>query len=352
APGRTWEEIVTGTKPDASPEEPDRRQGLPNKVTSQLTSKVTTKVTATVSAGKARVEGTPAADLATDLKDADLINKAMNFAALVLMIFFPFIITLASLSPLNHGGAAAVIVRKMGLSGEAAADVEKLFNSQGGDVVVNGWTFMGVVWLVVGGIALSAALEAIYREIWALPSAGLRGFAGQLIWIALLLVSGTVQVLLGDALTGTTVGQICYGVLAFLVLVAFLWVGGRVLLLGRLTWRQMLPTAVFTSIGLTGLGLFSRLFFSASIVSNDRIYGEIGVVFILLSWLIGIGVVITGGAIVGSWYVAREFSFLRWLRRVLGRSARPNGGDDGPGSTDAGTSATAAGSPAPTQPAP
>ncbi len=37
------------------------------------------------------------------------------------MIFFPFVITLASLSPLNHSGAAAFIVRKMGLSGEAAA---------------------------------------------------------------------------------------------------------------------------------------------------------------------------------------------------------------------------------------
>lgn len=351
---------MSDMKPDASSGKPGRGRGLPSKVTS----KVTTKVTSTVTAGKSRVEGTPAADLATDLKDADLINKAMNFAALVLMIFFPFVITLSSLSPLNHGGAADVIVRKMGLSGQAAADVEKLFNTSGGDVVVNGWTFMGFVWLVIGGIALSAALEAIYREIWALPSAGLRGFAGQILWLAVFLVCATIQTLLGDALTDSTIGQVCYAVLAFLVLVTFLWVGARVLLLGKLTWHQLLPTAVFTAIGLTGLGFFSKLFFSSSIVSNERIYGSIGVVFIILSWLIGIGVVVTGGAIVGSWYVAREFSFLRWLRRVLGRGSRPAGQDPAPGGVGTGTDprngsdgsngsdGTDPGSPAPTRQAP
>ena len=63
---------MTGTKPDAIPEEPDRNPGRPRKVTSQITSKVTTKVSATVAAGKTRVEGTPAADLAVDLKDGEL----------------------------------------------------------------------------------------------------------------------------------------------------------------------------------------------------------------------------------------------------------------------------------------
>ena len=87
----------------------------------------------------------------------------------------------------------------------------------------------------------------------------------------------------------------------------------------------MLPTALFTAIGLSGLGFFSKVFFSSSIVSNQKIYGEIGVVFIILSWLIGIGVVITGGAIIGSWYVARDFSFLRWVRQIFGRRTEADG---------------------------
>ena len=123
---------------------------------------------------------------------------------------------------------------------------------------------------------------------------------------------------LGTVLTGNLVGQLFYGVLAFLLLVGFFWAGARLLTLGRLSWPQLRPTAIFTAIGLTGLGVVSRVVFSASIVSNDKIYGSIGVVFIILSWLIGIGVVITGGAIVGAWYVGANLSFIRGVRRALG----------------------------------
>jgi len=76
-------------------------------------------------------------------------------------------------------------------------------------------------------------------------------------------------------------------------------------------------------------------------------------VFIILSWLIGIGVVMTGGAIIGSWYVARDFSFLRWVRRVFRRGTEADGtpeatdGRDGGGGGGAGE--PDAGSPAPTQ---
>jgi len=31
-------------------------------------------------------------------------------------------------------------------------------------------------------------------------------------------------------------------------------------------------------------------------------YGSIGVVFIIPSWLIGVGVVVMGGAVMGAWY--------------------------------------------------
>ena len=298
----------------------------------KIPSHVQSKVTAGVQAGKQRIEGTPAKDLLSQLKDADLINEAMMFAALVLMVFFPFLITVAALGPLNQNGAADILIRKMGLSGEAAAAVQALFRPNGG-TSVTGWTVMGVVWLVVGGVTLAASLQIIYQRIWALPSVGWRGFGAQLIWLALLVVFGGVQMGLGNVMTGSTVGQVCYGVLVFVGLILFVWVSGRLLTLGRLTWRQLRPSAVFTAIGLTGLGVFSKLLFSPSIVSNNDEYGPIGVVFIILSWLIGIGVVITGGAIVGAWYVGADLSFVRGVRRLLGRRDRQPGvgTDHGPG---------------------
>jgi membrane protein len=274
----------------------------------------TEKVIATVRAGRARVKGTRAEDLATRLHEADLINQAMNLAALTLMIFFPFVITVAAFSPLHHGGAADLIIRRMGLDPEAAAAVERLFTPRGG-TVITGWTAMGVVWLILGGLSLAASLQSIYARVLELEPAGLRGILGQLLWLAGLVAFFAATTALGAVLTGTVVGQIGYGVLVTAGLLLFLWAGTRVLTMGRLGWRTARPIAVFTTIGMIGLGVVGRLYFSASIVANERTYGQIGVVFVILSWLIGVGVVLAGGAVVGGWYADAGMSVLATLRR-------------------------------------
>jgi membrane protein len=61
-----------------------------------------------------------------------------------------------------------------------------------------------------------------------------------------------------------------------------------------------LPTAIVTGIAVTGLQGFSALFFSSSLISGYRQYGEIGTIFTLLSYFIGLSVVLIGGAIVGA----------------------------------------------------
>ena len=50
---------------------------------------------------------------------------------------------------------------------------------------------------------------------------------------------------------------------------------------------------------MTGLGVFSALVFSGQIVSSDTDYGSIGVMMVLLSYLIALGVCIHLGAVAG-----------------------------------------------------
>ena len=71
---------ASGSRTQAQEDERQHSRNMPSQVQS--------KVTAGVQAGKQRIEGTPAKDLLSQLKDADLINEAMMFAALVLMVFF------------------------------------------------------------------------------------------------------------------------------------------------------------------------------------------------------------------------------------------------------------------------
>jgi len=262
-----------------------------------------------------RTRGSVLGDLAARLREGDLINGAMNLAALILMMFFPFFIALSAASPLSGGGAADIIIRRMGLNEEAARAVERLFTPRGG-TVVSGWTVVGVLWLILGGLSLAAAVQVVYVRVFRLTSPGLRGLPAQAVWLGGLIVFLVVTTSLGALLTRTVPGQVCYGLIATVLLGLFLWAGVRLLTGGRLGWRAACPTALFTTIGLTGLGLVSRLVFSASIVSNERTYGSIGVVFTILSWLIGFGVVLIGGAIVGTWYAETDLSIADSLRRL------------------------------------
>ena len=278
-----------------------------------------------------KVEQTQVGALAARLKSADLINQGMTFAALVLLVFFPTAITLAALSPDNSEGAGTFVIRSMGLSGDAAAAVERLFAPHGG-TVLSGWTLMSAVWLVVGALALAGSLQGIYVRIWGLDSPGLRGVGAQALWVCSLVVLAAALTGLGKVLTGSVIGQVGYGCLFVAGSFLFIWFSIR-LLGGGLGWRRLLPTAVFTTIGLLGLGGFSMIFFSSSIVSNDKSYGSIGVVFIILSWLIGVGVVVMGGAVMGAWYEAAGLSFTRGVRRLSGKGGN-SGGKQSPAQAD------------------
>lgn len=89
------------------------------------------------------------------------------------------------------------------------------------------------------------------------------------------------------------------GAVASLSAVLFLWWSQHLLLGGRIRWRALLPGAVATVVGLLGLRIFSALVFSPLIASNAVAYGPVGTVLVVESWLLGVGVVIFGGALVG-----------------------------------------------------
>ncbi|MEU7606974.1 ribonuclease BN, partial [Streptomyces sp. NPDC041003] len=86
----------------------------------------------------------------------------------------------------------------------------------------------------------------------------------------------------------------------------------RLLLGGRVRWRALVPGAVATSLGLLGLRIFSQLVFSPLIASNAVTYGPFGTLLVVQSWLVGVGFVVYGGALVGR--LVHEHLTLRRLR--------------------------------------
>jgi membrane protein len=114
-----------------------------------------------------------------------------------------------------------------------------------------------------------------------------------------------VEVLVGRQV-GPAGGHVVIYLAEFVVAVVFWWWSVHVLLLGQFGWRELFPVGVATGICLTGLSVVSSFAFSSSIVSNEKSYGPIGVVMTLLSYVIGLAVVLHIGAVAGRMWSERH----------------------------------------------
>jgi hypothetical protein len=95
-------------------------------------------------------------------------------------------------------------------------------------------------------------------------------------------------------------------VVAFFVALVF-WSWTIFLLLrGRIGPRAVIPGGVATAVCVTGLSVFSYLFFSGYLISNYNDYGGLGVVMVVLSYFIGLGVCVHLGAVFGAMWNERH----------------------------------------------
>jgi membrane protein len=224
--------------------------------------------------------------------DLELGSRSLGFAALGFLTLVPLLIIVSSADPEHGRGFAQWLGEGLGVSRVSREQVEQLFIRPG--QALRTTTAFGLAALAVFGLTFGAAVQTGYEKVWGLPSARWWARWRHVVWLAVLtgylFVSATTT-LRREPPAGVAV--------ASLSAVLFLWWSQRMLLGGRIRWRALLPGAVVTVIGLLGLRVFSRLVFSPLIASNAVTYGPVGTVLVIQSWLVGVGVVVFGGALVG-----------------------------------------------------
>ncbi|MET9931676.1 MULTISPECIES: YhjD/YihY/BrkB family envelope integrity protein [unclassified Streptomyces] len=246
----------------------------------------------------------------------ELMHRAMGFAALSLLTLVPLLIVVAAADLARGQGFARWLVQGLGVTEVSQEEVEQLFGRPG--QALQRTTAFGLAALAAFGVTFGSAVQTGYERVWDLPTARWHTMWRHVVWLAVLVAALLVFVAFpapenAPALTtavialGDTLGT-------FL----FFWWSQRFLLCGRIRWRALLPGAVLTALGLLGLRIFSQLVFSPLIASNAVTYGQFGTVLVLQSWLVGVGFVVYGGALVGR-LVHEDL-----VRRRL-RSLRPNG---------------------------
>ncbi|WP_225802937.1 YhjD/YihY/BrkB family envelope integrity protein [Streptomyces sp. NK15101] len=242
----------------------------------------------------------------------ELMHRAMGFAALSLLTLVPLLIVVAAADLASGQGFARWLVQGLGVSEVSQEEVERLFGQPG--QALQRTTAFGLAALAAFGVTFGSAVQTGYERVWDLPTARWHTMWRHVVWLAVLVASLLLFVAFPapeNAPAGVTALVALGDLLGTFV---FFWWSQRFLLCGRIRWRALAPGAVLTALGLLGLRIFSQLVFSPLIASNAVTYGQFGTVLVLQSWLVGVGFVVYGGALVGR--LVHEHLLRRRLRRL------------------------------------
>lgn len=233
--------------------------------------------------------------------ELELMRRAMAFATMGLVTLIPLLIVVATVDPLPQHGFGQWVADGMGLPAKTTEPLLRVFVTPHR---VPGQTgALGLALLSVFGLSFVAEVQLSYERIWGLPALPLLHFWRRawrlVVWLAALTGYVAFEVASGVLLRHGVVEssvRIALGATAGLF---FFWWGQHFLLAGRVGWRPLLPGAIATVVGLSGLRAFSALVFNPMIVSSAEADGAVGVVLVVVSWLIGVGFVIYAGSLTG-----------------------------------------------------
>ena len=238
-------------------------------------------------------QGLGLAELNRRGRELELLHRAMGFATLALVTLAPLLIVVAAADPIGHGGFALWLVDGMDLSGRSARALTDVFTPP--RKVIGATSAWSVALLALFGLSFASSVQSGYEHVWRPADAPWhRVWRRQLIWLVMLMGYLYAQVQTRNVLAGTP--RILLSMAAGLL---FFWWGPHFLLNRQIPWRYLLPGALATMAGLVGLRWFSYLVFTPLLVTNAVSYGPVGTVLVVESWLVGVGFVLYGGALLG-----------------------------------------------------
>jgi membrane protein len=223
--------------------------------------------------------------------ELELMHRAMGFAALGFVALMPLLIVIASASPVNYDGFGQWVANGMGLSGTSEHLVKRLFAPT--RRVLSRSDVLGLVIVCAFGQTFASGVQTGYEKVWNLRPRLRHRFWQQILWLGVLTGQFYAQAV------SSTIPTVWAGLARGLLWLLLFWWGQWMLLGRRVPWRALLPGAVFTTIGLFGLRIFSKFVFASLMVSTAAAYGAVGTVLVVVTWMVAVGFVVFGGALLG-----------------------------------------------------
>ena len=230
------------------------------------------------------------------LVELQFVERSVALGSLGFTALVPLLVIASAFLP-GTDGLASELIRRFHLHGATAQLVRDVFAQP--DAVRQSVSWLGVLLLVAAALSFTRGLQRVYEHAWRLEVRGLAGTRAGLIWIGGVVVWSTLFASVRNWLLGFT------GPIASLTILlagnAAVWLWSPwILLARRVDWRALVPTALVTSIAMTAYSVGSVIYMPEAIGRAAVHYGSIGIAIALVSWLVGIGFVLTVCAGVGA----------------------------------------------------
>lgn len=244
---------------------------------------------------RSRYAGSAAEDLFKRLGALDFGNWILIFGATLLLTILPIILLLSSLASLRVDDDLA---RHLDLSRPGSVVFDSLFKSA--PVRFDSGFVLSFIIGVASAVGVAITVQILYERVFEKPHRRswqnvVRCGVWALILAGNLIADGAVS----RELRGSPGRAVLSGAVTVVAGTLFFWWTMHFLLAGREPWERLLRSAVTTSVFWVGLGVFSHFYFSSSMISDNKLYGTIGVVFDLVTWFVAVGAVLMLGAVVG-----------------------------------------------------
>ena len=226
-------------------------------------------------------------------------DRALALATQAFVALVPMVIVVVALVPeASRDTAVSGLTERLQLSDAATSAIGELIARPPG--ASGSITVVGAALLVVSVVGFTRSLQRTYLAAWELPSLGLPGFGYGLLG-AIALVAEVVALLFVAPLFAALPGAVVLTALTRLVpSVLVWWPLQRLLLAGRVGWRALLPGAVASGVSQVVVMSVSGLYVADQIDQQAARFGLIGVAFVLVTWLIALGLLLVLGAVVGA----------------------------------------------------
>jgi membrane protein len=248
------------------------------------------------------------------MRELDLDTHALALCAQQVLCTAPLIVAMSAVGQRVFGqGAGYFMTRFFGLHGDSADAVTRLFSRTSPSISTPALVF-AMVTAVAFTTSVAAVQQRAFEQIWTLPRViGVRSYLRQLAWAVVLGTYSVLMLSLGRLAReiGHHAGRpfvltimVFQGVVTFL----FYWWSQHWLLGGRVTWRALLPGAVWVGLLTTALFRLTRVVMPGQISWQVHAYGLVGAVFVLSVWLMILSAVIFAGVLIGAVMTERRLN--------------------------------------------